>query len=170
MTSRLIDLHITPWIARFMGRTFSCSLGRAGLGQKHKEGDNITPVGSWQIEYGYYRADRYPEPCSIIPFIPVAPHDGWSDDVEDIAYNMPVTLPHPYRTERLRRADTLYDYILVLNYNRDPVYRGAGSAIFLHCWRKPRYPTEGCVAFAPQDLRWIFENWDARSRVIIEHA
>jgi len=43
-----------------------------------------------------------------------------------------------------------------------------GSAIFIHAWRRPRYPTEGCIAFDISDLIWIFENWNFNSRVIIK--
>ena len=35
-----------------------CSVGRAGVGVKIGEGDNITPVFSWGLESVLYRADR----------------------------------------------------------------------------------------------------------------
>ncbi|TMV57367.1 hypothetical protein FGG78_37230, partial [Thioclava sp. BHET1] len=57
--------------------------------------------------------------------------------------------------EVLRRADPLYDLILVTDWNRAPARPGKGSAIFIHRWRRPRYPTAGCLAFAPQDLLWL---------------
>lgn len=167
MNSRFEDLYITPWYARFMGRVLPCAIGKSGIALKQREGDSITPVGVWDVEYGYYRAERHPCPDSIIPFQPVRFNNGWSDDVKDTAYNTPVSLPHPHRTERLCRPDPVYNYVLVLNYNRHPVQSGKGSAVFIHCWRKPRHPTEGCVAFAPDDLRWICENWQPASRVVI---
>ncbi len=69
--------------------------------------------------------------------------------------------------EALRRADPLYDLVGVLDFNRGPVVAGAGSAIFLHVWRKPRHPTEGCIAFARGDLVRILAGWTPRSRVVV---
>jgi len=92
----------------------------------------------------------------------------WSDDPRDAAYNTALrNRAHDHSHERLFRADPLYDLIGVLDYNSDPVVRGAGSAIFLHQWRKPRHPTEGCVAFSRANLRYVLETWTPRSRVII---
>ena len=37
---------------------FKCALGRAGVGKKRIEGDNITPKGTYKIIKIYYRKDR----------------------------------------------------------------------------------------------------------------
>lgn len=37
---------------------FKCALGKAGIGEKNKEGDNITPKGTYKIVKIYYRADK----------------------------------------------------------------------------------------------------------------
>ena len=50
------------------------------------------------------------------------------------------------------RADGLYDIVVVIGYNTDPVAPGAGSAIFLHIARPDYSPTEGCIAVAREDL------------------
>jgi L,D-peptidoglycan transpeptidase YkuD (ErfK/YbiS/YcfS/YnhG family) len=50
------------------------------------------------------------------------------------------------------RDDDLYDLVVVLGHNDDPVIPGAGSAIFLHLARPDYGPTEGCVALARPDL------------------
>ena len=162
------DLIVGPQgIARFRGLRLPCAIGRGGIRGDKREGDGATPVGLWRIEGGYYRADRLARPLTPIPLTPAGPRDGWSDDPGDGAYNGPVTLPYPCSHERMRRGDTLYDLVLVLDHNRHPAVAGEGSAIFIHCWRAPRYPTAGCLAFAPPVLRWIVENWSARGRVII---
>lgn len=36
------------------GTWVPCSVGRAGVGVKQREGDNITPVGSWRFEGTVY--------------------------------------------------------------------------------------------------------------------
>jgi L,D-peptidoglycan transpeptidase YkuD (ErfK/YbiS/YcfS/YnhG family) len=46
----------------------------------------------------------------------------------------------------MRRADRLYDYCLVLDWNIAPRRRGRGSAIFFHLARPGFTPTQGCVA------------------------
>lgn len=154
-------------VARFHGQHLPCAIGRGGIVADKREGDGGTPIGCWRVEFGYYRADRLAPPRSRIPLRPTGPWDGWSDAPADAAYNAPIRLPHPCSHERMRRGDRLYDLVLVLDHNRHPPRPGEGSAIFIHCWRAPRYPTAGCLAFAPPVLRWIVEKWTASSRVII---
>lgn len=168
MTSE--NLRIGPWGACFMGRRFACSVGRAGVGEKLVEGDGVTPRGIFAIDAVLWRADRGPRPACALRARPIAPRDGWSDDPVDPAYNRLVRRPHNFRSETLRRPDRLYDLIAVLDFNRRPAMPGRGSAIFLHVWRSPRRPTEGCVAFAETDLRWILARWSVRSRVIVGQA
>ncbi len=157
------DLLIGRWGARFGGRWFPCATGRGGIGAKRAEGDGITPAGVHRIEAVLARPDRLRWPGAR----GIGPRDGWSDDPRDPAYNCPVQLPRRFGHEVLRRPDGLYDLVAVLDWNRDPVVQGRGSAIFLHVWRKPRFPTAGCVAFRRGDLEWILARWTPRSRVVI---
>ena len=50
------------------------------------------------------------------------------------------------------REDGLYDLVVVVGYNDDPPEGEWGSAIFLHIARDDYSPTQGCVAFARDDL------------------
>jgi L,D-peptidoglycan transpeptidase YkuD (ErfK/YbiS/YcfS/YnhG family) len=129
-----------------------CAIGRGGLGAKTREGDGITPVGRWTLRRVLYRADRLAKPETALPCQAIAPDDGWCDDPTDPAYNRPVRLPYPASHERLSRDDSLYDVVVVLGHNDDPVVPGAGSAVFLHVARGDYGPTEGCVALALPDL------------------
>ena len=157
------DLIVTKWAARFKGRHLPCSIGYGGIGQKQGEGDGITPAGVFEILNVYVRPDR-----SRLDGHAIRLGDIWSDDPRDPHYNtLQAAWAHPFGHERLRRADPLYDAIADLSYNRGPIEPGKGSAIFMHIWRKPRHPTEGCVAFSRQNLEFILTNWTARSRVII---
>lgn len=149
-------------IARFRGRLIPCAIGRGGIVADKQEGDGGTPVGGWRMETVHYRADRVPPPVTALPVSPIGPSDGWCDDPADAAYNQPIPLPAQCSHERMRRGDTLYDIVVVLDHNRHPPEPGKGSAIFVHCWRAPRFPTAGCVAFPPADLRWILAHWDTR--------
>ena len=71
---------------------------------------------------------------------------------------------------RVRRADPLYDIVLVTDWNWPVAEPGLGSAIFLHQWRRKGYPTEGCIAFARHDLRWITARIAPGARVIVPDA
>lgn len=168
MIPRPNDLVITRWGARFRGQSFPCAVGRGGLGKKSGEGDGITPKGRFQICGIGYRSDRQIAPKSLIPTQEIGPQAIWSDDPNDPAYNHGFTaFDHPYSHEKLRRPDRLYDMFAILDFNWPRATPGAGSAIFLHVWRKPRHPTEGCVAFSQNVFRDILESWSPDSRVII---
>ena len=144
-----------------------CAIGRGGIVAAKREGDGATPTGRFALRRVYWRADRGPRPTTSLPCAPIGPHLGWSDDPADSAYNGPVPLDRRCSAERMRRGDPLYDIVVDMDFNRSPAIPFAGSAIFLHVWRKPRHPTEGCIAFAAPDLRWILMHWTPQSRVVI---
>jgi L,D-peptidoglycan transpeptidase YkuD (ErfK/YbiS/YcfS/YnhG family) len=136
------------------GRLTRCALGPRGVvsAAGKREGDGASPAGVWPLRRVLYRPDRRPPPATALPTSPLAPDDGWCDAPDDPAYNRPVKLPYPASAERLWRDDHVYDLIVVLGHNDDPVVAGAGSAIFLHLARPDFPPTEGCVALDAADL------------------
>ena len=123
-----------------------CALGRSGPTHDKREGDGATPVGRFRALQAFYRPDRLRRPRTPLPLAPIGAQDGWCDDPRDRNYNRPVPLPYPAGHERMRREDGLYDVVIDLAYNRGPIRKGRGSAIFLHCARPDFGPTEGCVA------------------------
>ena len=159
------DLVLTPTGVRFYGRNFACSIGRGGIKRRKREGDGATPVGEHRIVGMLYRPDRMARPTDWA--LPIHPCDLWSDDVRDPDYNLMVRAPHPFGHERLRRADPLYDLVVITDWNWPYAEKGAGSAIFIHQWRKPHHPTEGCVAFSRSDLRWIARHITYGTRLIV---
>ena len=163
MTPR--DLVLTPSGLRFMGRRFACTIGRGGLSARKREGDGATPVGVHRIVGMLYRPDRIAQPADWA--LPIRPGDLWSDDVRDPDYNLMVRAPHPYGHERLRRADRLYDLVILTDWNWPQAVKGRGSAIFIHRWRKPGHPTAGCIGLAPEDLRWIAPHIRHETRLIV---
>ena len=50
---------------------FKCAIGKAGIGEKKIEGDNITPKGTYQVIKIYYRKDRVKELVSQIKLIKI---------------------------------------------------------------------------------------------------
>lgn len=135
--------------------TFPCRLGRAGILRDKVEGDGGTPVGQFPLRWVYYRPDRMDPPMTALPKVALKPDMGWCDDPADPAYNRPITLPHPTSHERLWRDDDLYDLIVVLGHNDDPVVPGMGSAVFLHIAPPAGKPTQGCVALSAMHLRQV---------------
>lgn len=134
------------------GGTFRCALGRGGVRADKREGDGATPVGRFPLRRVLWRADRLPRPETGLPAAPIAPDDGWCDDPADPAYNRPVRIPFAASHEELWRADGVYDVIVVMGHNDDPVVPGQGSAVFLHVARPDWEPTAGCVALPLPDL------------------
>jgi L,D-peptidoglycan transpeptidase YkuD (ErfK/YbiS/YcfS/YnhG family) len=135
---------------RFTGPLIAarCALGAGGVvtAAAKREGDRASPIGIWPLRRVLYRPDRAPPPETELPMLPLAPDDGWCDAPHDPAYNRPVKLPYPASAEALWREDHVYDLIVVIGHNDDPVVAGLGSAIFWHLARADWRPTEGCVA------------------------
>ena len=159
------DLVLTPRGVRFAGRTLPCSIGKGGISATKREGDGATPVGIHHIVGMLYRPDRIPCPADWAE--PIGPGDLWSDDVNDIAYNQHVRAPYKFSHEKLRRSDPLYDLVLVMDWNWPNAQPGQGSAIFIHQWRRPGYPTEGCIAFSRSDLHWLARQIRPSTKVIV---
>ncbi len=135
-------------------RKVRCALGPAGVipASEKREGDGASPAGVWPIREVLYRPDRGLPPSTALRVGPLSPEDGWCDAPHDLAYNRAVRLPYPASAERLWRDDHIYDIIVVLGHNDDPVVSGMGSAIFLHVCRPGYPPTQGCVAIERPDL------------------
>jgi len=163
-----MDLIVEPagW-ALWGEKRLRCALGRAGISRQKREGDGASPAGSFLMRRLFYRADRIPRPASGLAMQAITITDGWCDDPGDAAYNRPVALPYKARAERLWREDGLYDLVVPLGYNDDPVAPGKGSAIFLHIARGDYGPTEGCVALSRADLLEVLKGADTGSRVVI---
>ena len=159
------DLVLTPTHLRFAGRLFPRAVGRGGVSARKCEGDGATPSGVHRIVGMLYRPDRMARPADWAR--PIGPGDLWSDESDDAAYNSLVRAPYPHSHERLRRADPLYDLVLITDWNWPVATPGRGSAIFLHEWRRPRYPTAGCIAFSRADLRWIAARVSEGTRLIV---
>jgi L,D-peptidoglycan transpeptidase YkuD (ErfK/YbiS/YcfS/YnhG family) len=65
------------------------------------------------------------------------------------------------------REDRLYDCVVEIGWNRHPVVKGRGSAIFLHVARPGFAPTEGCVALRRADLLRLLPRLSKRTRIVI---
>ncbi len=136
------------------GWSAPCTLGRSGViaDATKREGDGMSPLGTYPLRGVFYRPDRVAPPLTGLPSVPLAAHDGWCDAPDHPLYNRPVSLPFAASHERLWREDHVYDLIVTIGHNDDPVRPGAGSAIFIHLMREDGAPTEGCIALKSADL------------------
>lgn len=135
------------------------------MSDRKREGDGATPRGVHRLVGMLYRPDRMARPADWA--LPIRPGDLWSDDPAHEDYNLMVRAPYPHSHEVLRRADPLYDLVILTDWNWPYAVPGRGSAIFIHQWRRPHYPTEGCIALARDDLRWIAPRIRYETRLIV---
>jgi L,D-peptidoglycan transpeptidase YkuD (ErfK/YbiS/YcfS/YnhG family) len=77
---------------------------------------------------------------------------GWCDDPKSKKYNQLIKLPSKYRHEKFFRNDRIYDLIIVLDYNMNPIIKNKGSAIFIHIAKNNYSKTRGCIALKRDDL------------------
>jgi len=162
------DMVLTPRGLRYFGRVYPCTIGKGRLRTHKREGDGATPVGVHHVVGMLYRPDRLAPPADWA--MPIRPGDLWSDDAGDADYNMMVRAPYAPSHEALRRSDPLYDLVLLTDWNWPCAVPGRGSAIFIHQWRRPGYPTEGCVALRRQDLHAIAPMIRPGTRLIVPES
>jgi L,D-peptidoglycan transpeptidase YkuD (ErfK/YbiS/YcfS/YnhG family) len=168
----LIRVHRSPLDPR-RGRLVAgnlvlpCALGRAGTTHRKREGDGASPVGCFPLLQAFYRADHGRRLRTGLKLQPLHRTDGWCDDVADRRYNTRIALPCSSSHEEMWRADHLYDVVVDIGWNRGPIVRGRGSAIFLHLARPGFEPTAGCVAVEKRMIRRLMERIGPRTRLEI---
>jgi L,D-peptidoglycan transpeptidase YkuD (ErfK/YbiS/YcfS/YnhG family) len=129
--------------------------GLAAEGEK-REGDKKTPAGLFPLRRAF---GRYMFCPSRLPYVRMSKNDIWIDDPSSPDYNTLVKGESTYSHEKMLRADGLYDYGVVIEYNTIDIEPNKGSAIFMHVWRDVDSPTAGCVAVSRahmmQMLSWL---------------
>ncbi|MDE3060273.1 MAG: L,D-transpeptidase family protein [Pseudomonadota bacterium] len=178
----------------FRDKIFRCAIGKGGFSKDKKEGDGCTPLGIFSLRECWYRADRLAAPQTGLPLRVIHENDGWCDDPASKEYNRHIIIPPPIEGrlggglegalpdmpppqpspcgggsyERLWRENQVYDLILPIGYNDDPVIPGRGSAIFMHIAKPDYASTEGCVALAKEDLLAILHQCDKATIIEIK--
>lgn len=157
------------------GRTVDARVGKAGLlspSSDPAEGDMATPQGSFGLRTVYFRPDREARPRTGLPVRAIRPFDLWCDDPQHALYNRPVTAPFAANHERLWRQDRAYDLVVVMDFNLTQPIPGRGSAIFFHLTKTDDdpQPTAGCVAVAPDAMRWLLSRLSIGDRIVIGEA
>ena len=145
---------------------FKCSIGKKGLKLEKKEGDNCTPIGVFKIGKVYYRADRIKKPDTILKTKKITKNMGWCDDPYNKNYNKEIILNKRNRGEKLFRKSSVYDILVVIEYNTKKVKPFKGSAIFIHL-TKNYNPTRGCIALKQSDLLILLKIINKKTKIKI---
>jgi L,D-peptidoglycan transpeptidase YkuD (ErfK/YbiS/YcfS/YnhG family) len=152
---------------KYKNLKFRCALGKGGVKKKTMEGDNITPKGIFKIIKIYYRPDKIKKIKTLIKKIKIKKNMGWCDDPSSRLYNKLINLPTKYTHEKLYRNDSLYDLIVVLSYNTNPIIKNKGSAIFMHIGKNSYKKTKGCIALKKEHLIEIISKIKKNTKIKI---
>lgn len=126
-------------------------VGINGVGRT-REGLGRTPSGVFTLTRAF---GSEPNDGTRLPYVRTGPDDWWDESPKSARYNELIRSPVSPGgdSENLYYAGLAYSHAVVINYNTDPVIKGAGSGFFLHV--SLGVATEGCVAIPSADLRWI---------------
>jgi L,D-peptidoglycan transpeptidase YkuD (ErfK/YbiS/YcfS/YnhG family) len=121
-----------------------------------REGLGRTPVGIFTMTQAF---GNQPNNGTRLPYVYVERDDWWDENPVSPHYNRLVVSPVSPGgdSENLYDAGIAYAHAVVINYNTNPVVKGAGSGFFLHV--SFGSATEGCVAISEdhldQIMRWL---------------
>ena len=133
---------------------FKCVIGKAGKTTNKIEGDKKTPKGIFTLGDLFYRSDKKNKPQSNLKCIKINKNMGWCDDTRsEKNYNklIKVSGKTNLKYEKLFRNDSIYDYLIPINYNTNQTSLGKGSAIFIHLTKNYK-KTLGCIALKENDF------------------
>ncbi len=134
---------------------------------KKKEGDYCTPKGILKFKAVFYRKDRVPKIKTQLKKVSIKKNMGWCDEPKSKSYNKLVKFPFSYSAEKLYKRNSIYDIIVITNYNIRPTIKNKGSAIFLHIAKKNYTPTKGCIAVSKKDLKLLLKFIDKKTKLIV---
>ncbi len=132
-------------------------VGKNGIAAKEEkhEGDYRTPAGIYT--FGMCFGIKDDNGIAPLGYTVVGEDDYWDSNPESDTYNQWIKkkdLPANFdktKYEHLISKKGTYNYVALINYNVDPIIKGKGSAIFLHCIREGSMQyTGGCIAI-PED-------------------
>jgi L,D-peptidoglycan transpeptidase YkuD (ErfK/YbiS/YcfS/YnhG family) len=121
-----------------------------------REGLGRTPVGVFTLTQAF---GNQPDNGTRLPYVHVGPDDWWDENPASPHYNRLVMsrVSPGGNSENLYYSGVAYAHAVVINYNMNPVVKGAGSGFFLHV--SFGSPTEGCVAIPEgvldRVMRWL---------------
>ena len=160
----------------FKKKIFKCQIGENGKVPKHikTEGDKSTPIGKWELKTIFIRKEKLKltlKKSSLSKLVYIKKNYIWCDDKKSNFYNKLVKIKKnkkkKFTFEKMYRDDNVYDIIIEINYNRNPVIKNKGSAIFIHCSFTDLRPTEGCIAVEKNTLKFLINNLKRKNHIYI---
>ena len=151
----------------FRNYKLKCSIGKRGISIKKREGDKKTPKGEFKLKYILYRKDRIINLKTKLKKIAINKKMGWCDDINSDSYNKIINFPFKYSAEKLWKKENVYDIIIIIDYNLNPVIKNKGSAIFLHIAKKKYQPTAGCIAVSKKNIKLIASEINKKTKLKI---
>jgi zinc D-Ala-D-Ala dipeptidase len=156
-----------PW--RPVGESVPVVVGRGGLGwgvglydaagaagPVKREGDGRSPAGMYALGVAFGFADAVP---SALGYHRLTAATECVDDSRSVYYNSLVERNRAAAidwssSERMRAIEPEYRLGVFVDHNV-PAQPGRGSCIFLHIWKGPTSPTDGCTAMPDTSLAEI---------------
>ncbi len=138
-------------------------VGVHGVGPT-REGLGRTPVGVFTLTQAF---GNEANDGTRLRYFRAGPDDWWDENPASPQYNRHVrsSVSPGGASENLYYAGNAYSHAVVINYNTDPVVKGAGSGFFLHV--SFGEPTEGCVAISANELRLVMRWLNPALRPVI---
>ena len=144
-----------------------CAIGKRGITSKKIEGDRKTPMGTFTFKSIFYRKDKVSKIKSHLKKIIIKKNMGWCDESGNKHYNKLIQFPFNLSAEKLWLKESIYDVIVVINYNLKPIIQNKGSAIFLHIAKKNYQSTKGCIAIKKKDMFFLIGLINNKTKLII---
>ena len=137
-----------------------------------REGDGRSPAGVFTLSSAFAYSPVEKMYSIKIPYIHVTEMLECVDDVNSRYYNLIVLRNEVenvdwHSSEKMRLSDIWYELGVVVDHNKNPSKKGAGSCIFLHNWSSPTDSTSGCTAMAPSAMKDIIYWLDALKNPIL---
>lgn len=146
---------------------FRCAIGKNGISYRKKEGDSKTPGGNFKFKFILYRKDRVSNIITKLKKIIIKKNMGWCDEPKSKYYNQLIKFPFKYSAEKLWLKENIYDIILVINYNLNPIVKHIGSAIFVHIAKKKYQATKGCIAISKKNMKLLIKKINKKTKIKI---
>ena len=104
---------------------------------------------------------------------PILKNSIWCDDNKSHFYNKHIKYNNNVKKnittyENLFRLDDVYDFIIEIKTNSNPIIKNKGSAIFIHCSFNDLRSTKGCIALKKVDLKFIISNLNNEKYIYIK--
>ena len=150
----------------YNNKSYKFSYGKNGFTKNKIEGDKKTLKGIFLLGKLFVRTDKIKNLKTNFIINSITKTMTWLDDPNNKNYNTLINT-NSNQTEKLYRNDNVYDLILVIEYNSNPVVPYKGSAIFIHIMEKNYKPTKGCLALKKEDFIEILSTLNPNDKIKI---